>query len=347
MKKIFKSLWPYLRVLLSLLLLWLAVRNIDWKTLSETRIAMQPGWLVLAWLTLVLDNILVAFRWGFLMRSMGLSQSWRTYITLYFTGGLINQGLPSTIGGDSYRAIEGSRRPADLSSPDLISLDKELHEPIDLMHTPPRLRLSFFAVAIDRGIGLIGNNILGALGLLIGGAIIGDWAQSLGFWVLITMVGGCSLACLLIGMQTTRRIIQKILNKMGMPHAMHCIRMGFGWPNVFAQITFSVATHALVTLSFLMCLHAFGATVSFEALMIGLPALGLLMILPISISGWGLREATLSAVLVLWGVEAGVTVLASICFGLVTVVTYLPGAIALLQRRNLGLKSNPSKLNPS
>jgi hypothetical protein len=71
--------------------------------------------------------------------------------------------------------------------------------------------------------------------------------------------------------------------------------------------------------------------------MIGLPALGLLMMLPISISGWGLREATLSAVLTLWGVDAGVTVLASICFGLVTVATYLPSAISLVKRRNLSV----------
>jgi hypothetical protein len=66
---------------------------------------------------------------------------------------------------------------------------------------------------------------------------------------------------------------------------------------------------------------------------VGLPALGLLMMLPISISGWGLREATLSTTLVLWGVDSGITVLASDSFGIVTLVTYLPGAISLLQRR--------------
>jgi hypothetical protein len=67
--------------------------------------------------------------------------------------------------------------------------------------------------------------------------------------------------------------------------------------------------------------------------MVGLPALGLLMMLPISISGWGLREATLSTTLVLWGVDSGITVLASVSFGIVTLVTYLPGAISLLERR--------------
>ena len=67
--------------------------------------------------------------------------------------------------------------------------------------------------------------------------------------------------------------------------------------------------------------------------MIGMPALALLMMLPISISGWGLREATLSATLALWGIDSGMTVLASVSFGIVTLVTYLPGALSLLRRK--------------
>ena len=67
--------------------------------------------------------------------------------------------------------------------------------------------------------------------------------------------------------------------------------------------------------------------------MIGMPALSLLMMLPISISGWGLREATLSATLALWNVDSGITVLAAVSFGIVTLVTYLPGALSLLRRK--------------
>jgi glycosyltransferase 2 family protein len=33
-KKTFKAVWPYLRIVLSLLLLWLAARNIDWQALT-------------------------------------------------------------------------------------------------------------------------------------------------------------------------------------------------------------------------------------------------------------------------------------------------------------------------
>ena len=334
MKKTFKTVWPYLRIVLSILLLWLAVRNIDWQTLSQTKIAMQPFWLVLAWVTMICANLMATGRWGYLMRSLGLYQSWWSYVSLYFAGGLINQGLPSTIGGDSYRVIEGSRALHTRSTETLPTLEQELHDPIDLHQAPPRLRLGFLAVTLDRGLGLIGNNILGALGLILGGAMIGPWAQTLGWWTLAAMLGGSALACLLLALHRPTVLIKKILLNLRMPSALSGLRTAFGWPAVVPQLVLSVATHTMGMLAFWCCLKAFGATVPVQALMIGLPALGLLMMLPISISGWGLREATLSAALTLWGVDAGVTVLGSVCFGLVSVVTYLPGAFSLLKRRN-------------
>jgi uncharacterized membrane protein YbhN (UPF0104 family) len=339
-KKTFKTLWPYLRIVLSLLLLWLAARNIDWQALRETKIAIEPGWFALALALLVSANLLAVVRWGWIMRSMGLRQPISRYITLYFAGGLINQGLPSTIGGDSYRAVEGSRlgpirqrqvgQPAGARTP---TLTQELHQPIDLNRAPPRLRLGFISVALDRGLGLIGNNILGALGLILGGIMIAPWGESLGWWALGAMIAGAALASLMLGSARTRLWIQKILVKLGMPEAMPGLKTALGWPTVLPQLAISISTHMIALTAFWCCLQAFGTTAPFSALMVGLPALGLLMMLPISISGWGLREATLSTTLALWGVDSGITVLASVSFGIVTLVTYLPGAISLLQRR--------------
>ena len=86
-------------------------------------------------------------------------------------------------------------------------------------------------------------------------------------------------------------------------------------------------------MAFGFCLRAYGAEAPISSLMIGLPALSLLLMLPISISGWGLREATLSSVLALWGVSPSLTVLASISYGALTVISVLPGAYFLLKRK--------------
>ena len=334
MKKLFKVLWPYLRIVLSVLLLWLAVRNISWQTLTATQIKIQPLWFALALILMLTANLLAVVRWGWLLRSLGLYRPVSEYVALYFAGGLINQGLPSTIGGDSYRAIEASR----LSHQDKVSqapptLAEELHQPLDLQQAPPRLRLGFLSVALDRGLGLLGNNILGALGLLAGGAMIAPWGPTLGGWVLAAMLGGAALGGLLLKLRRTRDLIQALLTRLKMNNALKGLDTALSWPPVLAQLTISVMTHALALCSFWFCLLAFGIQAPFAALMVGLPALSLLVLLPISISGWGLREATLSATLALWGVDSGATVLASVSFGIVTLVTYLPGAFSLLRRR--------------
>ena len=289
---------------------------------------------MLALALLVSANLLAVVRWGWVLRSLGLYHPVADYITLYFAGGLINQGLPSTVGGDSYRAVQASRlaqKNDGLSTQSTLS--QELHEPIDLQNAPPRLRLGFLSVAFDRGLGLVGNNILGALGLLLSGSMIAPWGPTLGAWVLGAMLGGAAVGASLLKVQRTRSLISALLIKLGMGQALKGVDTAFGWPQVAVQLTISVLTHTLALCAFWFCLRAFGVYAPFAALMVGLPALGLLMMLPISISGWGLREATLSAALVLWGVDSGVTVLASVSFGIVTLATYLPGAVSLLRRR--------------
>lgn len=328
--KIPHAFWTILRLVLSLLLLWLAVRNIDWNALTASDIDMQPGWLLLAWITLLITNALASSRWAWLTRNMGFQGSWWSYCKYYFACGLINQGLPTTIGGDSYRAIAATRSVGQRDA--ALRLDS-LNEPIDLKQAPPKLRQSFVSVALDRALGLIGNNILGAIGLIVAGASVAAWLVPVGWLTLAVMLGGVLAFAILLRFKAPSSLIARLLDKLNMPGAINGIRVAFGWPIVWAQLALSLLIHLLTLAAFGFCLRAYGVSAPFEALMIGLPALSLLMMLPISISGWGLRETTLSAVLALWHVEPGLSVLASVSYGLVTLVTYLPAAWVLLNRR--------------
>lgn len=331
--KVPQFFWVVVRVTLSVLLLWLAARNIDWVALTQSQIELRPGWLVLAWITLILTNALASSRWAWLTRQMGFHGSWMTFCKNYFACGLINQGLPTTIGGDSFRAIAAARQGSRQAQE---TLADTLHQPIDLKHAPPKLRQSFVAVVLDRTLGLIGNNILGAIGLVLAGATVAAWLVPVGWLVLAGMVGGMTLFAVLMRFDVPSRLLQRLLARLNMPSAIQGIRVAFGWPYAWFQMGLSLIIHLLTLMAFGFCLRAYGVHAPFEALMIGLPALSLLMMLPISISGWGLRETTLSAVLMLWNVEPGLTVLASVSYGLVTLVTYLPAAFVLLKRKQQG-----------
>ncbi|MEY4277181.1 MAG: hypothetical protein RI975_446, partial [Pseudomonadota bacterium] len=47
-KSILKRAWPTIRIVLSIALLWKATSGIDWHTLLDSEIKMQPIWLVAA-----------------------------------------------------------------------------------------------------------------------------------------------------------------------------------------------------------------------------------------------------------------------------------------------------------
>jgi len=259
---------------------------------------------------------LASLRWAWIARSAGFALPITRFIKIYFGGMLINQGLPTMIGGDSYRAIEAHR------------LSSLLNPAVE----PAKLRIGFFVVLLDRGLGFVGNNILGALGLTLAGSLITPWATTLGLTVLAAMLGGMALCAILLAWPTTRSAIGMVLQKLHLSAGFPALNTALGSPTFLAQLMISVAVHICGISGFGFCLRAYGAEVPIEALMVALPALGLLSLLPISISGWGLRESTFATVLVLWNVDPTITLISSVSFGLVNLIASLPGAWALLHR---------------
>jgi uncharacterized membrane protein YbhN (UPF0104 family) len=332
-KSILKRAWPYIRILLSIALLWKATSGIDWTTLFDSHIKMQPLWFLAALATMTLAFICGGYRWGLFMQTVGFPRRIFSYIALYFTGGLINQGLPSTLGGDSYRAITATHLTTKGNLTETTELDKELHHSVDLEHANPKLRLSFSMVVVDRLLGLAGNNLLGGIGLILGGATLAAWGQDLGYAVAAVMLFAGIVIASILAWQPSQALLQKFLVRLRMDNAMPGIKLAFAWPNNIAQALLAIGIHLLTILTLMFCLKAYGVDAPIEGLMIGLPALSLLLMLPISISGWGLREATLSSVLALWGVNPSLTVLASISYGAITVISVLPGAYYLLKRK--------------
>lgn len=312
--RIHPRVWLFVRLLLSGLLLWLAFAPIDWQSLAAASAQLQPQWLFLAWLLVIASNTLAALRWGWIMRGSGLKLNLARCISLYFAAGLINQGVPSTLGGDTYRAVQATR-------------GRRIGD-------GPALRYGLLAVALDRGMGLAGNVTLGALGLVLGGAVIGAWAGAVGLTILLAVLLGMLLIGALLPLPAVERTIGRVLQAVHLPFALGALRSVFAWPVNIVQLVMALLIHLLTLATFWSCLMAYGVDVPIQALMVGLPALGLLLMLPISIAGWGLRETTLSAVLLLWAVPSSMTVLASITYGLIVVLAYLPATLTLVRTKS-------------
>jgi glycosyltransferase 2 family protein len=94
-------------------------------------------------------------------------------------------------------------------------------------------------------------------------------------------------------------------------------------------IVFALAltTQLLNVLEFWMLTQSLGLSITLEQWFIVAPTVLLVSMLPISIGGWGVREAGMVMALHGFGISAEDALLPSILFGLCTVVAALPGGI--------------------
>jgi uncharacterized membrane protein YbhN (UPF0104 family) len=304
----------YIRLLISVVLLSRAFQSIDWKKIEAALPSIDFTWILACLVMLWLSNAISGTRWGQIMHHAGFQKNTLAYIRLYFAGGLINQGLPTTLGGDSYRAIASC---------------KHLQVP---NQSPQTLPISFLGVLLDRSLGFAGNSILGAIGLVLGGAVLGTWVPNLGLFLLISMILGALLIATFLRIPATQEIYLKLMRGLKMHQALEPTQTAWGFPNVWWQIILATAIHFLTLAAFWACLKACHVEAPIESLLISIPAIGLIMLVPISISGWGLRETSLASMLALWGVDPSLVILSSLLYGLTILITFLPGLPRIIQK---------------
>jgi hypothetical protein len=181
--------------------------------------------------------------------------------------------------------------------------------------------------------GLLGNLSLGAVGLFLGGSLIAAWLTGAGLAFLAVVILFIVFTSWLLSKPEPLHWAHALLIKARLPHGLRMLRAVLVWPSIAFHWALSVLVHLLTMASFISCLLAYGVSAPIEGVMIGLSALGLLLILPVSMSGWGLREATLSSVLALWSIPLGLTVMASMTFGLTVALCHLPAALVLIRSR--------------
>ncbi len=61
-----KRIWPILRLVLGVLLLILALRQMDWQAVGGALAQVDPGWLLLALLSFLITQLIKIMRWGWL-----------------------------------------------------------------------------------------------------------------------------------------------------------------------------------------------------------------------------------------------------------------------------------------
>ncbi|QWG25118.1 flippase-like domain-containing protein [Bradyrhizobium sediminis] len=260
------------RILVSGALLYLALRGVNFAAIQSRLSQSSPAW-ILGWMALsVLVNIVQIFfgalRWREISRLCAAPLQASQAFRYNMIGTFFNQTLPSTIGGDAVRLWLVSR-------------------------TGAGWRAATYSVLVDRAVGLIALAFMVVFSLPWSYQLIGNTQGRLAL-VLIDLAAICAgLGFLFLGhlpwawlrsWWPTRHI-----------HACSLIanRAVFDRHSGPKIAILSLCVHILTVVIAWCTVRAISAPVDFEQIFLLIPPIVLVTMLPISIAGWGVREATM------------------------------------------------------
>lgn len=298
-----------LRVAGSLLLLALVAWWLDLSEVGARLRDLDARWVAAALGISVLQVAASAWRWRYTARRLGIDLPAAEAFREYYLATFLNQVLPGGVLGDVSRAWRHHRsRPG--------------------AEAGPVVR----AVLLERGSGQVVMVAVGALSfLMLPLAALPDpgvWAPSPGVRAAL-LAGFAVVGAGLVGVLVRRREARE----GGWSAAFQAdLRQGLLAPKALAV---QLPTSTFVVGSYLaMYLAAARAVGAQEPLGLLLPLVApvlLAMLLPLTVAGWGAREGAAAAVWTSVGLSGAEGVAISVVYGLLVLVSSLPGAWVLLQ----------------
>jgi hypothetical protein len=288
-----------LKILISVALLYLALSKVDLSELARRFDLASLGWIGLAVAVTILQVLAGALRWCEISAECGAPLTARQAMRFNMIGTFFNQTLPSSIGGDAVRLWLLARGGAGW-------------------------RAATYSIFVDRAIGLV------ALAIIIVASL--PWSYTLihdpdGRSALL-LVDFAALAAGLGFLALGKLPSPWLRNWWGTRDAYACAvvanRVIFSWLRGPKTAAYSLTVHVLTVVIAWCVAQAITAPVLFSQAFQLVPPVMLITMLPISIAGWGIREATMGLAFGYAGLATSEGVNVSLLFG---AVYFIVGAI--------------------
>jgi uncharacterized membrane protein YbhN (UPF0104 family) len=282
-----------------------AVKDLDWGGFGNTLARASWGWWLAALGATLVVQAVAGIRWAALARPLGFDFPRRFFVRRFFEGMFFSLCLPSSIGGDVVKAVR-------------------------IGATTPLRLLAACSVLADRLTGVA------ALGVLVGTSVI---AQRFNLETpLVAAVFGALLMAALAAFWIVLSVLDRIHAAMPegssardfvgrlMPYRQRpmLVAGALGW-------SFVVQMGGAVAVSFVA--RALGVSKPLSVWFTVVPIVSLLMVLPISIGGFGVRENTLEFLLRGYDVPSETGVAIALLWGMCTILVGLVGGVLFLLER--------------
>jgi uncharacterized membrane protein YbhN (UPF0104 family) len=285
---------------------------------------LRAGWVGVALLLSVVQVVVSAGRWKFTAARLGIALDWGAAIREYYLATFLNQVLPGGVLGDVSRAWRHGRAPAGGKAH---AANVEPPAPSEGPHTA-RGSGTFdaraaHAVILERASGQLVMMAVALASVMLLSRQVGG---SLGGWLLWGPIGVVIVAGALAVMIVPR------LSRL--PAAGRLIadahRALISGPAALVQLSTSLVVVATYLATWIAATRAVGIDSPTGTLLPLVAPILVTMLVPITVAGWGLREAGAAALWAVVGLTAADGVAVSVAYGLLVLVGSLPGGIALL-----------------
>lgn len=273
--------------LASAVVLWLVWRGFDGAQAWQRLKVADLSWLLIAWCLLTIQLLASSLRWQLTARQLGLRIATPKAIGQYYVSMLCNLTLPGGVLGDAGRAWH-NRQQTDLAT-------------------------SAAAVVLER--------VAGQLAMVLALVIALSWQlRSTVFTHPFWSIGvGLSVALFIAWAPRLPRAawLERLIGWMH--------DAWFSQHARWQQLGYTSLILGANLMAFYACARAVDVPLSAGSALLVLPATLLVMALPVSVAGWGVREAGAALIWPIAGVPSDAAIAASVAYGLMATASALPG----------------------
>lgn len=293
-----RAIWRY--AVGAALLVGLAV-TLDSAAIGAAISGASPGWLIAALLLSVPQVALSAWRWRYTAARLGAPLGRRQAYAEYYLATFLNQVLPGGVAGDAARAWRHARE-------------------ADAGHA------AWQAVVIERASGQFVLLLCALAALAASVPLQSALTRAIdgqpGWIIAVTLAGAVAVVLLLLSRVSLSGRIGAVLRRSLLARQV--------WP---VQLLASAGVVLSYITVFICCARMIGVTLPTAELWPLVPWVLFAMAIPLSVAGWGVREGAAALIWAAAGLDPAQGVAISVTYGLVVLLSSLPGALVLLRQR--------------
>ena len=275
-----------LRIIISLgLIIYLVITQFkDFKTIASTLKDIIIPLILLSAATHIYGIWITAFRWQTLLKTQGVRLSILSLSSSTLVGQFFNNFLPTSIGGDVYRAYDVTQKSSfPMSS-------------------------SVSVIVVERLSGIIASAVFAAAALFLGFTAIGG--KSIVIPILIFLAVSIFIFFLILnphilGLHKLAKkimFLQKILDKLNNVYNTFLSFKSHKWTLV-KVIFYSLTLQFAVIINYWLASKSLGIALSLNVFIFIVPVVSIISMLPISLGGIGVREGFLVFLMVSIGAQ--------------------------------------------